>query len=152
MAKGILAKPYVPIKTNAKYTDALANSKLLYQCESWPRFSKGHGAQLQAQYMRGYRAAARCGSPTESSNHYTDEWVLLQVERSPLHEVVRTRRLRYFAAVLTRGPIGLRALLDCMWHDDDSWVGQLQEDFAWLRGCLREPALPEHDDIDCWCT
>ncbi len=63
---------------------------------------------------------------------------------------MRTRRLRYLAAVLTKGPAGLRVALDCLWNDDSSWVRLLAEDLEWMRGCLRHAPDINTDDTDGW--
>ena len=150
LQKGILAKGFVSESTGAKYVDALSNSKLLYQCESWPQHAQGIQQQLESTYMRGYRAAAKCLSHSATTDHKTDDWTLTQVERVPLADVIRVRRLRYLAAILTSGPATLRALLDLTWDKPTSWTSQLNADFDWLKSSTRADDFPDAGDTDAW--
>ncbi len=150
LRKGILSKPYVPPRTAARYVDALSNSKLLYQCESWPVRNKTAHTQIDAQYMKGYRAAAKCEFQHGDTSQMTNHWALMTTERMPVDDVVRTRRLKYLASIITSGPASLRFLLDTTWSDPAAWTAQLHDDFRWIHSVVRDAAAPEADNTRGW--
>ena len=81
-----------PLKA-AVFVDPFSKSRLLCQAETWPELPAHTSQALNSAYMKGDRAAAQMTGNT-ADQHYTDEEVLVAVNKADLVYVVTMRRLR----------------------------------------------------------
>eukprot|EP00959_Pyramimonas_sp_CCMP1952_P466950 9490776-Pyramimonas_sp.AAC.1 len=113
-------------------TDSMCNIHLLYSTEVWNNFTANDFKMLDSPRISSYRVIQARKHHAGSLRHFFDEEVLVKAMRTPLHTVVRRRRLIYFCTLFVNAPKILFAMVDFVAGLPGSWTSLLQLDLQWL--------------------
>lgn len=125
------------LATKVQLFHSLVISTIVFNCATWHARTRKQLTQIQTGFSKLYKRLA-LGHFGVSAMHWSQAKVLALCGLPAPEIVLRNARLRYWAQILRTGQPHLWAML----QREQTWVGMISDDLAWLQSRCPEESIP----------